>query len=251
LSVGQIATIAWLIKDHAITEEKAGRELLLNCYAAVNPDADWFRYFREGIEKAVGPVQDFVKEGNNSIVLQAARRIAGEESFGYASVVRELNMAEVLALAREEGEAERRRWEAELEEERAGMNARLSEANDLASRQRTEVVREAEVSRREAVRLAREEAEIAIRNEVEQAGAHRAARRAEAAIAMLKWGTLLVFVACLVSSLLFEGSQWLSLPSAVVLLVTIVSFADVLRLGFLAKWREAMRRQFIRFFTRL
>jgi hypothetical protein len=48
LSVGQIATIAWLLKDQSLAPEKAGRELLSNCFAAVRPDAEVIthRHFR-------------------------------------------------------------------------------------------------------------------------------------------------------------------------------------------------------------
>ncbi len=66
LTVGQAATIAWLLKDQTIVPEKAGRELLSNCFAAIRPDAEWFRYFKEGVEKAVGSIDDFMATGNNS-----------------------------------------------------------------------------------------------------------------------------------------------------------------------------------------
>jgi hypothetical protein len=56
LSVGQVATIAWLMKDQVLAPEKAGRELLAHCFAAIRPDATWFGYFREGMERVVGPI---------------------------------------------------------------------------------------------------------------------------------------------------------------------------------------------------
>ena len=56
LSVGQVATIAWLMKDQVLAPEKAGRELLAHCFAAIRPDAEWFGFFREGMEKIVGPL---------------------------------------------------------------------------------------------------------------------------------------------------------------------------------------------------
>ncbi len=94
LSVGQIATIAWLMKDHQIVPELAARELLCNCFAAFRPDAEWFRYFRDGVEKVTGNIEEFGKNSVNSLTLQAARRIAQEESFGSSVLVRELNMAQ-------------------------------------------------------------------------------------------------------------------------------------------------------------
>lgn len=102
LSVGQVATIAWLMKDRVLSPEKAGRELLANCFAAVSPDAEWFKYFREGFEKAVGPAEDIGNDQQKALVMHAARRIAREESFGNTALVRSLNMAEILSRAQEE-----------------------------------------------------------------------------------------------------------------------------------------------------
>jgi len=120
LTVGQAATIAWLMKDQKLVPEKAGRELLSNCFAAIRPDAEWFGYFREGMQKHVGSLRSLRETQKNSLALQAARRIAQEESFGSASLVRELNLAEILSRAKVEAdkliaereiavEAERRR----------------------------------------------------------------------------------------------------------------------------------------------
>jgi hypothetical protein len=61
LSVGQTATIAWLMKEHVLVPENAGRELLSNCFAAVRPDQQWFRFFRESLEKNTGPVEEYAK----------------------------------------------------------------------------------------------------------------------------------------------------------------------------------------------
>ncbi|WP_139111079.1 hypothetical protein [Stappia indica] len=102
LALGQIATIAWLLKDHSIPPEKAGRELLTNCFAAVRPDAEWFKHFREGMEKISGPFDDASGQNKNYLTIQAARRIAQEESFGNSSIVRQLNMAEILSRAEQE-----------------------------------------------------------------------------------------------------------------------------------------------------
>ena len=94
------------MKDHKLAPEKAGRELLSNCFAAIRPDAEWFRYFREGVEKVTGPIEEYAKSGSNTLTFQAARRIAQEESFGNAALVRELNMAEILSRADGEREDE-------------------------------------------------------------------------------------------------------------------------------------------------
>lgn len=179
LSVGQIATIAWLMKDHAISEEKAGRELLLNCYAAISPDADWFKYFREGIEKVVGSVEDFAKDGQNALALQAARRIAGEESFGHPMVVRELNMAEILARAQEEAARERTAWEDRIKAEEEGAKSELELQAEQYQAKQIDIVRDAEVARRKAVHQAQIAAREAILLEVAQQKLATASRRAD------------------------------------------------------------------------
>lgn len=117
MSVGQVATITWLLKDQKLAPEKAGRELLANCYAAIRPDQQWFKDFREGMEKS-GALSDDASNGN-AVMLQAARRIAQEESFSEAAVVRELNMAEILQKAQKEivRAEEQRNSEAEKERE--------------------------------------------------------------------------------------------------------------------------------------
>lgn len=102
LSVGQIATIAWLMKDQKLDPKKAGRELLSNCYAAIRPDHEWFAHFRAGIEKITGDMDEYGNDSENMLTLQAARRIAKEESFGETAVFREMNMAEILSRAEEE-----------------------------------------------------------------------------------------------------------------------------------------------------
>lgn len=104
LSVGQIATIAWLMKDQALVPEKAGRELLSNCFAAVRPDQEWFRHFRAGVEEVKGNIEEYGKDPSNALTIQAARRIAQEESFGESAIVRELNMVEILSRAEQENE---------------------------------------------------------------------------------------------------------------------------------------------------
>ena len=130
LSVGQVATIAWLIKDKKLAPEKAGRELLTSCFAAVRPDAEWFGFFREGIVKIVGSLEEYSADPKNSLALQSARRIAQEESFGSAALVRQLNLAEILNRAKAESDKllrdqsnaiEAAKREAEVERQRADV----------------------------------------------------------------------------------------------------------------------------------
>jgi hypothetical protein len=109
LQVGQIATIAWLMREHKIDPAKASRELLANCYAAIKPDAEWFQNFRTAIEKIVGNLDAYTAAPENSIRIQAARRIAQDQTFGNASLIRTLNTAELLHIADKAAEEEKER----------------------------------------------------------------------------------------------------------------------------------------------
>ena len=108
LYITQVATIAWLLKDQKLSPDIAGRELLINCYAAARPDAAWFRCFREGIEQVVGDLEEFARQPTNGLVLQAARRIAQEESLGDSAIMQELNVADILDRSREDAARELR-----------------------------------------------------------------------------------------------------------------------------------------------
>jgi hypothetical protein len=163
LSVGQIATIAWLMKDHVLEPEKAGRELLSNCYAAFRPDQKWFRNFREGIEKVTGDLDEYAGVSQNMITLQAARRIAQEESFGESAIVPTLNMVEILNRA----EAEAHRMVQDKEAQLVAEKAAAAEENQRAL---------LEVEQESRARL--EQAEANWRKEMEAAtiDAHQIAR---------------------------------------------------------------------------
>lgn len=128
LSVGQIATIAWLMKEHVLAPEKAGRELLSNCFAAIRPDQDWFKSFREQVEKTTGVVEEYAKAPKNALILQATRRIAQDESFGNSAIVRELNMAEILKRAEEDST---RAWDTREAEFAAQREAIVVENNKI------------------------------------------------------------------------------------------------------------------------
>lgn len=129
LSVGQIATIAWLMKDQALVPEKAGRELLSNCFAAVRPDQEWFRHFRAGVEEVKGNIEEYGKDPSNVLTLQAARRIAQEQSFGESAIVRELNMVEILSRAEQENERALREKESQAAADReAAVQSAVAEA---------------------------------------------------------------------------------------------------------------------------
>ena len=158
MHTGQIATIAWLMKDQTLQPEKAGRELLANCFAAVRPDAEWFKYFREGIEAARGSAEEFGRNASNALTLQAARRIAQEESFGNSAIMRELNMVEILERAGSQHEQQLVDRENELQRERELARIRLEEASNEAENARVIERAKAEQERVQAVREALDEA---------------------------------------------------------------------------------------------
>lgn len=142
LHVTQVATIAWLLKDQKISPDIAARELLINCYAAARPDAEWFRSFREGIQKVVGDFEAFGRNPDNGLVLQAARRIAQEQSFSNAAIMRELNAAEIIDLSRREAERIRQ----ELTDRHAAEKQQQAEEHEKEQRE-TEESHQATISR--------------------------------------------------------------------------------------------------------
>jgi hypothetical protein len=141
LHLTQVATIAWLLKDQKLSPALAGRELLVNCYAAARPSAAWFASFREGIERAVGNAEGFGREPGNAFVLQAARRIAQEQSLANPHIMRQLNVAEILDDARRRAvEQEEQRVAAQVERERVGADERKRREVETAQAHADEIV---------------------------------------------------------------------------------------------------------------
>ena len=104
LHVGQVSTIAWLLKDKKLQPTSATTELLANCYAAVQPDPAWFQAFRSAMEGAVGNLEAYADNVTTSLVLQAARRIAKDATFGNAAIMRTLPIAELMDQANRSAE---------------------------------------------------------------------------------------------------------------------------------------------------
>jgi hypothetical protein len=207
LSVGQVATIAWLMKDQVLAPEKAGRELLSHCFAAIRPDAEWFRFFREGMEKLVGPLDTFANEATNSIALQAARRIAQDESFGSSSLVRELNMAEILSRAKEK--ADELIAEKELAANAARQAAKeeadhaLNRVYDAAQTELNKAIIANQVAVQEAADAARQKITL----EIAESNRRRAHRWARMCALWLKAVSALAFIAAVLSDLALKESQ--------------------------------------------
>lgn len=218
LNVGQIATIAWLMKDKVLEPEKAGRELLSNCFAAIRPDQEWFRYFREGIEKVTGNIDEYGMDQKNALTLQAARRIAQEESFGESLIVRELNMVEILSRA----EIEHKRI---LDEKDAQAATERERDAENAAAERAAAVRH-------AITQAEKEAE-ARHNEKRHISAYK---KADILLKYLKYLAVLLFIiaSAAVFYLQSQGnpSSVLQLLLVVLVIVNVFSFMDLLEVKF-------------------
>jgi len=200
------------MKDQRLIPEKAGRELLSNCFAAVRPDAEWFGYFREGMEKLVGPLEEFASDSNNSLALQAARRIAHEESFGSASLVRELNLSEILSRAKSEADqliaekttaveiAQRqldteRALAAKKMEEQQTLHRELTDKERRIAQQQVAAERERAAQDKEAAaKSATEEARRQLAAQLEESNRRRAHRWADRLILSIRVTAIAVFV---------------------------------------------------------
>lgn len=228
LSVGQVATIAWLMKDQVLAPEKAGRELLSHCFAAVRPDAEWFRFFREGMEKLVGPLDTFANEASNSLALQAARRIAQDESFGSSSLVRELNMAEILSRAKAKAdeliaEKEQVANAAHQAAEEEAKHA-LNRVYDAAQTELNNAIIAKEVAVQEAASAARQKLTL----EIQESNRRRAHRWAHVGVLWLKAFCALAFVVVFAIDVALKESHSLFFHVLEVILgvIAILSFLD-------------------------
>ena len=230
LSVGQVATIAWLMKDQVLAPEKAGRELLSHCFAAIRPDAEWFRFFREGMEKLVGPLDAYASETSNSLALQAARRIAQEESFGSSSLVRELNMVEILSRAKEQADGliAEKELAAKAAEQAAKAEAEhaITRVYDAARTELNNVMIAKEAAVEEAARAARQ----TLSREIEESNRRRAHRLAHIGVLWLKATSTLAFLAVFVADILLrESSSFFFHALEVVLgIIAVASFVHLI-----------------------
>jgi hypothetical protein len=241
LSVQQVATIAWLMKDQVLVPEKAGRELLSHCFAAVRPDGEWFRYFREGMERVVGPLDSFAAESTSSITLQAARRIAQDESLGNSALVRELNMAEILQRARDQAEAEKARSERAAAEAQKALETAAE--NKLASErlQAQELLQAAELEKSVAVERAAANARAELYQQMREDTRRKAQRWAQRIIWVLRILLLAMFAASAVYELIYREAGPVAVIAAITLIVAILSFGDMIGLPWPKQWLESLQ----------
>jgi hypothetical protein len=245
LSVGQVATILWLMKDQTLEPHKAGRELLSNCYAAFRPDQQWFRFFREGIEKTSANIEDFAKNPRNALTLQAARRIAQEESFGESSVVRELNMAEILSRAETEINLRNNEQEAMVA---AQLEAAADSRDQLAREKDEEIVRLNQIAhaeRLEAVSVARSDAAREAASEIQRRTMDSARRKADNIVRVFQIGLIIVFALLTILAIYFQitdsKSVVLWFVAAFLAVPGVLGFADLVGVKWVHRWFDRLR----------
>lgn len=90
----------------------------------------------------MGDFEAFGRDPDNSLVLQAARRIAQERSFSNAAIMRELNAAEIIDLSRQEAERQQQQLAAQF----AAQHQEQTEAAE-AERRRVSAQHDAEIAR--------------------------------------------------------------------------------------------------------
>ena len=248
IAVGQIATIAWLLKDQSIPPEKAGRELLTNCFAAIKPDAEWFGFFREGIEQVTGPLEDFAKQGANALTVQAARRIAQEESFGNSAIVKQLNMAEILSRAEQEQQRMLAEQTAQIEAEKERAEADKAALIEIVDKERARDRIEAEKRQQEAIQVAVAEAKNEIHAQLKEENERKANKRARLVVNTLKAICLAVLVYVLLDAVWLQnteghasGTMWTL--TIVLAVVNILAFADLFKVPFMEPFFSLLHRK--------
>ena len=101
LTVGQMSTLAWLAGSQKLEAGKISTELLANCYGAVQPDPEWTPQFL----KALGEYKDSsgdISIAESAVFLNAARRIAQDQSFAKTAIFQKLNTLEIFDRAAKE-----------------------------------------------------------------------------------------------------------------------------------------------------
>lgn len=252
LAVGQVATILWLMKDQALEPDKAGRELLSNCYAAFRPDQQWFRHFREGIERTVGNIEEYVKGPRHALTLQAARRIAQEESFGESAVVRELNMAEILSRADDDI---KQREALQLEEFTSQQLTAAAERDRMlreAAEERISIERAAEAKRIASIEEAKKTSAIEVEFRLSSQQRTSAFKKADGIIFYIKIFMFVIFIILSIFALYMQinnkSDMYLLSALIVIFVPNMLSFADLLDINIVHKWFDLIRDRISRYF---
>lgn len=226
MHVDQVATIAWLMKDQKLNPQLAARELLVNCYAAARPSAEWFKFFRQGLEEAIGNIDNFSQDPENSFILQSARRIAQEQSFSNSTIMKTLNMAEVLDRSRELSKARELELEKRFSEISTQENVRHT--RELIEQESMTKAMELEKYKKEIQNKIKDNCDIYAKNLVR---------------AIQLFLAILFVVSSLSDSFdLFHGRIWLSIMVKIFLgVISVIAFLDLVGFKFVSEQFDKIR----------
>ena len=133
LTVGQVATVAWLSTSRDIGPINASRELLTACYSAVRPSGDWIGKFAGTFDSFLKQnPQEVAEDANSNIFLRTTRLLMQDHSLGRSEPADLSHLELAVRQAREAGR--RTDYEAEIANTRVRqLEAELSLATVRAS----------------------------------------------------------------------------------------------------------------------
>lgn len=106
MTVGQIATIAWLVSSKTLEPSRVTKELLASCYNAVRPSQGWAEEFAKSLADFRSEDPGFLEARANSVLfLGTMRTLARDESLGQPAVLKKLNFAEIVRRAADASDA--------------------------------------------------------------------------------------------------------------------------------------------------
>lgn len=242
-TVSQITTVAWIAATKSLDKHKVSRELLANCYAAVQPNEAWAEEFARVFEKFQGEKEGAVADRANSMIfLNTARTTARDESLNQPIVLKKLNFAEIFRQAAAADEEATRKFQEEQERKQA-------EAEEAQQQALEEAKRQADLRVQEETELADARARSAERSRLaEAADRHLQVQADNVAKGVVIGVQLIITVAFAMSLLVNLFGLWPKqgwghlLLTAVLGLLTALSFLDALGLKAISLLLEGIRR---------
>lgn len=242
-TVSQITTVAWIAATKALDEHKVSRELLANCYAAVQPSEAWASEFARVFEKFQSENEGTVSDRAHSMIfLNTARTTARDESLNQPMVLKKLNFSEIFRQAAAAEEEAKRTFQDEQERKQAEAEEAQQQALEEARRQADLRVQE-ETERADARARAEERSRLA-----KAADLHLQGQADKVAKIVVIGVQLIIFVAFVVSLFgdlfgLWPEKGWIRWVLAVTLgLLTVLSFLDALNVKVVSRLLERIRK---------
>ena len=228
-TVSQITTVAWITATKTLEEHNILRELLANCYAAVQPSEAWVSEFARVFGQFQEENQETVSSRANSMLfLNMARTAARDELLNQPMVLRKLNFTELFRQAAYAEEASTREFKEEQERRHAELVRIYQQALDEAQRQaEARVSEEADRADSRARTEERERLALAVDYRLEA----QADRLSGIAIRIVQVAVFIAFVLSLFSDLfkLWPELGWTRWALALTLgVLTALSFLDAL-----------------------